>query len=139
MSETVAEVITVAEQLKAARDILPWVILVICVFVIWRCRKYIADWFQTSINEKKENAVYHAQQNELIRNNTAALNNNTAALEMVQRDRELMTDLLKNHEQMSKERIEHIQTVVNRIDTTVTENARNITIIEDRTTSGSSK
>lgn len=135
MSETVNEILGVAESLRAARDLLPWVILIIVVFVVWRCRKHILDWFQASINEKKDNQVYHAQQNELIRNNTAALNNNTAALELVQKDREMLAEMVNNHEKLSAERIAHLQTVVNRIDMTVTENSKNISMIEDRTAS----
>lgn len=135
MSDAVGEFITIAEQLRAARDLLPWVILVICVFVLWKSRKHVAEWFQSCINEKKDNAIYHAQQNELIRNNTAALNNNTAALELVQKDREMLAEILNNHEKLSAERIAHLQVVVNRIDATVTENSKNISMIEDRTAS----
>lgn len=40
--------------------------------------------------------------------------------------------MLTYHEEASKERISHIQTVVNRIDETVTKNEKNLFVLKDR-------
>lgn len=132
MSETVTEVLTIAEQLRAARDVLPWVIFVVVGIVLWKSRHHITNWIQASIDEKKEQTVYHAQQNELIRNNTAALQNNTAALEMVQRDRETTIMRIDQHEKMSEERFTHLQAVVNQTRDTVLENSKSIAVVGEK-------
>lgn len=134
MSEGVGEVIEIAEQLKAAPDLFPWVCLIAVAFIVWRCRKHIGEYFQTVINSKKEETMFHAQQNELIRNNTAALNNNTAALELVQKDREMLANIVKHHEQLSQERFAHLQTVMNQTRDTVVANTQDLAIIKMKVT-----
>lgn len=120
------------EKLHASPDLFPWVCLALVLFFVFKNHHLITDYIKATINAKKEVAVYHAQHNELVRNNTAALNNNTAALEMVNRDRETMLNALENHEQLSRERLEHVQTVLNQTCDIVIENQKEIAIISDR-------
>lgn len=127
------EAIDMAKLLHDTPDLFPWVVLAIVIFVLYRERTTIKELFQSIIQSRKDTTIFHAQQNELIRNNTAALENNTAMLSILQQERNDMVSLLEHHDQMSSERIAHVQTVVNRIDDTVSKNKENIAIVVDRT------
>lgn len=112
-------------------DLFPWVCLAMLCIIIISQRKRILAYFDARIdayNSKRESDAVMA---ELIRNNTAALNNNTAALESVRTEREATMRMLEYHEKVSKERIEHLQTIMNRIDDTVSQNEKDITIIKE--------
>ena len=127
------EAIDVAKILHDTPDLFPWVVLAIVLFVIYKERTTIREFFQSIVQSRKETAIFHAQQNELVRNNTAALQNNTAMLEILKQDRQNMVSMLEYHEQMSMERIAHVQTVVNRIDQNTSDNNKSIAILKDRT------
>ena len=127
------EAIDMAQLLHDTPDLFPWVVLAIVIFVLYRERTTITELFQSIIQSRKDTTVFHAQQNELVRNNTAALENNTAMLSILQQERYDMVSLLEHHDQMSSERIAHVQTVVDRIDDTVSKNKENIAIVVDRT------
>ena len=127
------EAIDMAQLLHDTPDLFPWVVLAIVIFVLYRERTTIAELFQSIIQSRKDTTVFHAQQNELVRNNTAALENNTAMLSILQQERYDMVSLLEHHDQMSSERIAHVQTAVDRIDDTVKKNKENIAIVVDRT------
>lgn len=121
-----------ARMLHDTPDIFPWVVLAIILIFLYKERGVIRELFTSVIASRKEVSEYHARNNELIRNNTAALENNTAVLKIVQSDREAIMKRLDHHEELSKERDVHIQTVVNRIDATTRANKENISIISDR-------
>lgn len=127
------EAFDVARTLKESPDLFPWVILGIVLVIMFKERVMIREFFKSIIDSRKETTVFHAQQNELIRNNTAALQNNTAMLEILKKDRHNMEAKIEHHEKLSEERIAHMQTVVNRIDKTVRESKEDISIILDRT------
>lgn len=126
------ETLEIAKLLHDTPDLFPWVCFATIIVLVIAQHKRIFAYFDARIesyNAKKESDAVIA---ELIRNNTAALNNNTAALESVKADRGETRRMLTYHENASKERIEHIQTVVNRIDETVTQNEQDIGILKDR-------
>lgn len=127
------EAIEIARVFYGTPDLFPWVCLVLFCLVTLYNRKAISRYINARadyyISRKSSDAV----QAEVIRNNTAALNNNTAALENNRVDRGETREMLRHHEQVSAERIQHVQEVVNRIDSTVTSNSKQIGLIEDRT------
>ena len=134
------EAINVAKLLHDTPDLFPWVCLAIILIVCCTQHKRILGYFDARIEAWSSKKEADAVLAELIRNNTAALNNNTAALQAVKNDRGATRQLINYHEQVSKERIDnlvgaisHVQTVVNRIDDTVSGNSEGIKIIEDRT------
>lgn len=125
------EAIKFGKMLHDTPDLFPWVCLAMLCIIIISQRKRILAYFDARIdayNSKRESDAVMA---ELIRNNTAALNNNTAALESVRTEREATMRMLEYHEKVSKERIEHLQTIMNRIDDTVSQNEKDITIIKE--------
>lgn len=126
------QTIEIAKLLHDTPDLFPWVCFATIIVLLVTQHKRIFAYFDARIesyNSKKQSDAVIA---ELIRNNTAALNNNTAALESVKADRGETRRMLTFHEQSSKERMDHIQTVVNRIDETVTQNEQDINILKDR-------
>ena len=126
------ETLEIAKLLHDTPDLFPWVCFATIIVLVIAQHKRIFAYFDARIesyNAKKESDAVIA---ELIRNNTAALNNNTAALESVKADRGETRRMLTYHENASKERMDHIQTVVNRIDETVTQNEQDISILKDR-------
>lgn len=133
------DAIELGKMLHDTPDLFPWVVLAIVCVVVVAQHKRILSYFDARIEAYKERQKSDAIVAELIRNNTAALNNNTAALEGVKSDREVTRELINYHEKVSKERIDsvqdsirHVQIVVNRIDETVSQNEKDISILKDR-------
>lgn len=138
--DLVQESLELARVLRETPDLLPWVVFACFMLMIVSQRKRIFAYFDARIDYWKGKRESDAILSELVRNNTAALNNNTAALESTKIDRGQTRLKLDHHEQSSKERfdaihndISHIQEVVNKIDATVSNNSKQIGIIEDRT------
>lgn len=134
------EAIELGKMLHDTPDLFPWVCLAIVLIVVVAQHKRILTYFDAKIEAYKEKQKSDAVLAELIRNNTAALNNNTAALEMAKNDRGITRNMIDYHEKVSKERIDavqesisHVQTIVNRIDEIVSDNSENIKLVEDRT------
>ena len=126
------QTLEIAKLLHDTPDLFPWVCFSAFIIVVVSQRKRILAYFDARIESYTAKRESDAVLAELIRNNTAALNNNTAALESVKADRGETRRMLTYHEQASKERMDHIQTVVNRIDETVSQNEKDISIIKDR-------
>lgn len=134
------EPIELARLLHDSPDLFPWVCLAVVLFIIVAQHKRILAYFDARIDAYTAKKQSDAVLAELIRNNTAALNNNTAALEAVKTDRGETRKLVNFHENMSKERMDsirddiaHVQIVVNRVDETLTLNNRILGLLEDRT------
>lgn len=134
------DAIELGKMLHDTPDLFPWVVLAIVLIVVVAQHKRILAYFDAKIEAYKEKQKSDAVLAELIRNNTAALNNNTAALEMVKNDRGITRNMIDYHEKVSKERIDavqesisHVQTIINRIDEIVSDNSENIKLVEDRT------
>ena len=126
------DIFAMGEKLHASPDLFPWVCLIVVLVFIFKNHNLITDYLRATINAKREVALYHSQHNELVRNNTAALDNSTAALKMFEKDREIMVNTIRHHEKLSQERIEHLQTVLNQTRDIVLENQKEIAIISDR-------
>lgn len=125
------DAIELGKLLHDTPDLFPWVCLaIICILVVTQ-HKRILTYIDSRIEANKARKNQEVIMTELIRNNTAALNNNTAALESVKLDRGETRRLLQYHENASKERTDHIQTVVNKIDDIVCQNEKNISIIKE--------
>lgn len=128
-----SDVIEVANLLHMTPELFPWVVLAIVLIFVYKERNTIRNLFQSRIDANKEMKLHNAIVDELIRNNTAALNNNTAVLETIKVDRDITKNAIDGHEKMSMERIQHLQIVLNRIDKTVTRNNHIMGLLEDRT------
>lgn len=99
---------------------------------LYKERELIREFFMSIMHRYKEEALFHASHNEILKNNIAVLENAIDALEEAKRDRQFIINAVEMHEKMNAERMAHIQEVINRIDKTVSENKKNISIITDR-------
>lgn len=106
---------------------------VLFLFSLFKERDTIRALIQNIIQSCKEAANYYAQYNEVLRNNTAILQNNIDMLENLKCDKEDIVSMLRHHEQLNAKRIAHVQTVVDRIDKVVNGNRESISIIAERT------
>lgn len=87
------------------RDLGPAVVIgAIVLAFLWYYRNDIRGVFTSAQNRNKALVRIEGERNELTRNNTAALDNNTAALGLVMSDRDAMLRALDQHEKCSQER-----------------------------------
>lgn len=121
-----------AQVLRESPDLFPWVCLVLICIVMLSQHKRILAYFDARIEAYGAKKQSDAVLAELIRNNTAALENNTAALDAVRADRGETRRLVTYHEEMSAERIQHLQSVVNDIEQDTKANAAGIKVLLDR-------
>lgn len=128
-----SEPIEIGKLLRESPDLFPWVLLAVVLVIAYKQRDIISDYVTARIDYWRSMKDVNATLPEVIRNNTAAMNLCTEAFRDWKSDRGENRRMLEYHEAASAERMQHIQEVVNRIDRTVTENSRQIGLIEDRT------
>lgn len=122
-----------AERFASRPDLFPWVVLTIVCIVLYKEKDLAKEYFAARIEYWRSKKSTDSLIPEVIRNNTAALDHNTAAVERWGNDRGENRRMIEHHEQMCIERERHLQEVLNRVDKTATENARKLDILEDRT------
>lgn len=127
------QVFVVARELQQSPDLLPWIVFIVVCCVLWKERSTIKDYFVARTEYWKSRKDTYVMLPELIRNNTEVMTKCMEAFKQWQGDRGESRRLLEYHEKSSCERIQHVQEVINRIDKTVTDNSRQIGLIEDRT------
>lgn len=128
-----SEPIEIGKLLRESPDLFPWVLLAVVLVIAYKQRGLISEYVRARIDYWRSMKDVNATLPEVIRNNTAAMNLCTEAFRDWKSDRGENRRMLEYHEAASAERMQHIQEVVNRIDRTVTENSRQIGLIEDRT------
>lgn len=121
-----------AQVLHDTPDLFPWVCLVLVCIAVLSQHKRIIAYFDARIEAYGAKKQSDAVLAELIRNNTAALENNTAALNAVKADRGETRRLLQYHDNASAERMQHIQNVINDIEHDTKENKAGIKVLLDR-------
>lgn len=97
----------------AGASIIPWLIVAMIIWLIIYLRPYFCDYLKAQKDAKIALARNEGERNEIIRNCTATIEACTAVLDMAKRDRSRVIEHIDKHEQLSVERMEHIQTVVN--------------------------
>lgn len=97
----------------AGSSIIPWLVIALMVYFVIYLKPYIIEYLKAQSNAKKALAQKEGERNEIIRNCSATIEACTAVLEMAKADKRAVIDKVNEHEAMSAERMEHIQTVVN--------------------------
>ena len=128
-----SEPVEIAQLLRDTPDLFPWVLLAVTLLFGYKQREIITEYVRARIDYWRSMKDVNATLPEVIRNNTAAMQLCTEAFRDWKNDRGENRRMLEHHEQASAERMQHIQEVVNRIDATVTQNSKGITLLEDRT------
>lgn len=97
----------------AGASIIPWIVLAMIIWSFITFKPHIIKYIESRNDAKLAYIEKEGERNEIIRNCSATIENCTAALEMINHDRDTLMTHIDNHEEMSRERMEHIQTVVN--------------------------
>ena len=133
------EPLEIAQMLHETPDLFPWVLLGIVLLVAYKQRQLIFDYISARIDYWRSMKDVNATLPEVIRNNTAAINNNTESTRDWRADRGENRRMLEAHEKLSAERFDaiktelgHIQSVVNDIEQDTKSNATGIAVLKDR-------
>lgn len=94
-------------------SILPWIVLVALIYMAISLKPNFVKYIESRNEAKLEYIKKEGERNEIIRNCSATIEACTTALEMVSHDRQAIIEHVDTHENLSSERMEHIQTVVN--------------------------
>ena len=93
-------------------SVIPWIFVVIVIWLIIQLKPQLVKYIESRNEAKLAYVQKEGERNEIIRNCSATIEACTAALEMVSHDREVLMEHINEHEAMSRERMEHIQAVV---------------------------
>lgn len=96
----------------AGSSVLPWSFLALSVYLVVTLKPHLAKYIESRNDAKMEYIKKEGERNEIIRNCSATIEACTAALEMVSHDRESIINHIDEHENLSRERMERIQEVV---------------------------
>ena len=97
----------------AGTSIIPWILVGLCVWIVVSLKPQMVAYFESKKKAEEDMVIKEGERNEVIRNCSATIEACTTVLEMVKNDNQRVIDHVDEHENMSKERMEHIQTVVN--------------------------
>lgn len=97
----------------AGASVIPWILVVLAIWLIIYIRPHLAAYLKSLSDAKIMQAKHDGERNEIIRNCSATIEACTAVLEMAKADRQTVIEHIDIHEEMSAERMNHIQAVVN--------------------------
>lgn len=97
----------------AGVSVIPWICLGIAIWLVVQLQPHVATYLKNQSAAKLDQAKHDGERNEIIRNCSATIEACTAVLEMIQSDRDELKVHLDKHEELSNERMCHIQDVVN--------------------------
>lgn len=103
----------------AGTSIIPWILLAVTLYLIISLKPSVSAYLKTKENTKKAQIEKEGERNEVIRNCSATIEACTAVLEMTKNDRMLVINNINEHERMSQERMERIQSVVDECKTEI--------------------
>ena len=97
----------------AGTSIIPWILVGLLIWLVVNLKPHVVSYLKAKEEAKQVYAEKEGERNEIIRNCSATIEACTTVLEMAKSDRMKVIEHIDEHESMSKERMEHIQTVVN--------------------------
>lgn len=97
----------------AGTSIIPWILVGLLIWLVVNLKPHVVSYLKAKEEAKQVYAEKEGERNEIIRNCSATIEACTTVLEMAKSDRMKVMEHIDEHELMSKERMEHIQTVVN--------------------------
>lgn len=97
----------------AGTSIIPWILVGLLIWLVVNLKPHVVSYLKAKEEAKQVYAEKEGERNEIIRNCSATIEACTTVLEMAKSDRTKVMEHIDEHENMSKERMEHIQTVVN--------------------------
>lgn len=122
---------------------IPWILTALG---IWACISFSPDiksWLKSRSESERKRAERAAEQNEILRNNNAVIENCTQTMKMIEnymkgQNQEVLAAIneviagIDKHESMSAEREQHLQTVLNKNSTEIGKVRGDVGILLDR-------
>lgn len=126
-----------ADELRLASDLVqtlgvPVCVLLFCGCVLWRLMPQIRDLLTSAAEERRARIKSAGEYAEVVRHNSAVIENNTAALNLAVQAREADGKLIQSHEDMSRERMSKIQATADEVASSVDKLITDVQVIKER-------
>ena len=122
---------------EAGGAVIPWVLLVLLVFLTVKAWPYFIDWIKAKTKAQGDLATREAERNEIMRNCNVVINNCTEMMSLtrdyMERNAYRATAEMERHEELSAERFARMQTSIDRIGEDVGSIKNQAGIMLDRT------
>ena len=92
--------------------VLPWLAVGVILWAVVYYRADVSAYIKERAKAQRQAAERGAELNEIVRNNSAVIEACTTVMEMLKHDRERVIMDIASHENLSRDRMERIQTVV---------------------------
>lgn len=116
--------------------VIPWLAVGGVIWLFITFSPDVKTWLKAKADCEKQRVARAAEQNEILRNNNAVIENCTQTMKMIENySKSQNKDLLAamdNHENLSAERIAHIQTVLNKNAAEIVKVRGDVAILLDR-------
>lgn len=129
MEEIVKLAITLAHE---GSKVVPWLLFVLVCWMAFYYRDSIKNYISERAKVQRSMIEREGERLEITRNNTAALNNNTVALEVFGNERDKLEILVNHHEEMSKERFNSIQDSINKCNDDISSIRTELAVVSER-------
>ena len=125
------------EQARAVMQLVdrlgvPVCALLFLALLVWRLMPQIRDLLVASAEERRGRVRAQGEYSEVIRHNSAVIENNTAALRAVIQSREQEGRLISAHEDMSRERMQRIQATCDEVAATADKLVTDMQVVKER-------
>lgn len=101
---------------NAGAAVIPWLLVAVSVLVLLRTWPSVLNYIAAKTDAARDVAAREAERNEIMRNNSAVIQNNTETMQIMKRFIEdtnaANCSAVERHEDMSAERMERIQIVL---------------------------
>lgn len=126
----ILEAVAVLQDMGAG--VLPWLAVGVILWAVWYYRNDVSTYLKERAKAQQEQAKRGAELNEIVRNNSATIEACTTVLEMLKHDRERVQMDIAVHENMSRDRFDRLQQVVDRCSEEISKLHRETGILLDR-------
>lgn len=100
----------------AGAAVIPWLLLAVFVLLLIRTWPNVLNYIEAKTEAARDVAAREAERNEIMRNNSAVIQNNTETMQVMRRFIEdtnaANCGAIEKHEDMSAERMERMQAVL---------------------------
>ena len=101
---------------EAGSAVIPWLLVSIATLLVTKSWPHFVEYIAARTEAQHEVAEREAERNEIMRNNSAVIRNNTETISMMQRFMENRDNesnrAIEHHEAMSAERIDRMREVI---------------------------
>ena len=101
---------------NAGSAVIPWLLVSLATFLVTKSWPHLAEYIAARTEAQHDVAEREAERNEIMRNNSAVIQNNTETISMMQRFMENRDNesnrAIEHHEAMSAERIDRMREVI---------------------------